>query len=76
MPIFVKGQEINTKKLAEEFEARKKVRPKYTLNTKPREKTDEDYANAKIVIGGEEKSLSKSSNFMLDMISNETTNEE
>lgn len=62
MPIFVNGKEIREVDLA------KSKRPKYTLNS---EKTDESYEESKIIINGQEKTLSKSSKYLLDMISDE-----
>lgn len=74
MPIIVQGKQLDVKALSEALsealEAKKQVRPKYTVSHK-QAPNDKDYEEAKIVIGGEEKTLSKSSNFLLDMISEE-----
>jgi hypothetical protein len=68
MPLYINDKKVDIKALAEEHAKRNQLRPKYTLN---RKRTDEDYENAKIIIGGEEKTISKSSSFLLDMITEE-----
>lgn len=65
MPIIVQGKVVSSKEL-EEIKAK---RPKYTLNKS--NDIDESYEEAKIIIDGKIKKLSKSSNYMLDMLSDE-----
>lgn len=67
MPITVNGKLVSSEEVKELLQKKAK-RPKYTLNEK---KADEIYSEATLLIDGKKKKLSKSSNYMLDMISDD-----
>ncbi len=67
MPIIkVGGEQVVLKPAATVVEPTVKKRTKYHVIRK--DKTSEDYDKLKLVVDGEEKEISNSSKFMLDML--------
>lgn len=63
MPIINKGKRLTN-------EALDKISTKYTLVRK-REKSEDDYADSKLIVDGKEKKLTNTSKYLLDMITPE-----
>lgn len=69
MPIIINNKQLDVKTLAADLDKKKQeLRPKYALN---RQLSEKEYNESKIIIDGKEKSLSASSKYLLDMISEE-----